>query len=60
MTTLKIYDMAGKEVAQLVNGTMNAGTYEYNFDGAGLSSGIYFYTLQSGEFTQTKKMNLIK
>ena len=60
ITTLKIYDMAGKEVAQLVNGTMNAGTYEYNFDGAGLSSGIYFYTLQSGEFTQTKKMNLIK
>ncbi len=60
ITTLKIYDMSGKEVAQLVNGTMNAGTYEYNFDGAGLSSGIYFYTLQSGEFTQTKKMNLIK
>ena len=60
MTTLKIYDMAGKEVAQLVNGNMNAGTHEFNFDASGLSSGVYFYTLQSGEFMETKKMNLIK
>lgn len=60
MTTLKIYDMAGKEVAQLVNGSMNAGTYEFNFDAAGLSSGVYFYTLRTGEFVETKKMNLIK
>ncbi|MCB0724462.1 MAG: SBBP repeat-containing protein [Ignavibacteriae bacterium] len=60
MTTLKIYDMAGKEVAQLVNGNMNAGTHEFNFDATGLSSGVYFYTLQSGEFMETKKMNLIK
>ena len=60
MTTLKIYDMAGKEVAQLVNGNMNAGTHEFSFDAKGLSSGVYFYTLQSGEFAETKKMNLVK
>jgi uncharacterized delta-60 repeat protein len=60
MTTLKIYDMAGKEVAQLVNGNMNAGSHEFNFDSKGLSSGVYFYTLQSGDFVETKKMNLIK
>jgi hypothetical protein len=60
MTTLKIYDMAGKEVAQLVNGNMNAGSHEFNFDAKGLSSGVYFYTLQSGDFVETKKMNLVK
>jgi len=60
MTTLKVYDMVGKEVAQLVNGNINAGSHEFNFDSKGLSSGVYFYTLQSGDFVETKKMNLIK
>mgnify|MGYP002626210793 FL=1 len=57
---LAVYDMLGREAAVLVNENLNAGSYEYTFDGADLSSGMYFYTLRSGEFTQTKKMNLIK
>jgi len=58
--TLKVYDMLGKEVASLVNETKEAGTYSAKFDGSKLSSGIYFYTLQSGNFTATKKLTLMK
>ena len=59
-TTLKIYDILGREVATLVNNELSAGRHTYEFDGSGLSSGIYFYRLQTGEFTQTRKMLLIK
>ncbi|KUO61190.1 hypothetical protein APF79_13685 [bacterium BRH_c32] len=59
-TTLKIFDILGREVATLVNKELSAGRHTYEFDGSGLSSGIYFYRLQTGEFTQTKKMLLIK
>jgi hypothetical protein len=59
-TTLKIYDILGREVATLVNKELSAGRHTYEFDGSGLSSGIYFYRLQTGEFTQTRKMLLIK
>ncbi|MFA7288319.1 MAG: T9SS type A sorting domain-containing protein [Melioribacteraceae bacterium] len=59
-TSLKIYDILGREVATLVNGELSAGRHTYEFDGSRLSSGIYFYRLQTGEFTQTKKMLLIK
>jgi len=58
--TLKVYDMAGREVATLVNGQQQAGSYEARFDAAGLSSGVYFYQLRSGEFTRTNKMVLVK
>ncbi len=57
---LKVYNELGAEVASLVEGFRNAGAYEVSFDGNGLSSGIYFYKLQSGNFTETKKMMLIK
>lgn len=57
---LAVYDMTGKEVALLVNGNLNAGSYEYTFDGKNLNSGIYFYRLTAGNFTETKKMSLIK
>jgi flagellar hook assembly protein FlgD len=59
-TTLKIYDILGREVATLVNKELSAGRHTYEFDGSRLSSGIYFYRLQTGEFTQTRKMLLIK
>ncbi|MBK8549988.1 MAG: serine hydrolase [Ignavibacteria bacterium] len=59
-TTLKVFDALGKEVAVLVNENLNAGTYEVDFSGANLPSGIYFYKLISGDFTETKKMFLIK
>lgn len=60
LVKLSVYDAAGKEVAVLVNGKLSAGEYEYTFDGAGLSSGVYFYTLQTEGFVETKKMILVK
>ncbi len=58
--TLKVYDMLGKEVSVLVNEEKNAGSYIIKFNGSTLSSGIYFYKLQAGNFTQTKKLILLK
>ncbi len=58
--TLKVFDVLGREVATLVNGYMTAGAHEVRFDASHLSSGVYLYTLTSGDFTQTKKMSLVK
>ncbi|MCI0448415.1 MAG: T9SS type A sorting domain-containing protein [Chlorobi bacterium] len=58
--TLKIYDMTGREVSTLVNQQLNAGSYSVDFDGSGLSSGVYFYRLHAGGFSDVKKMNLVK
>lgn len=58
--SLKIFDLTGKQVAQLVNGSLPAGTHEYTFDASQLSSGVYFYKLESKGFTQVKKMMLVK
>jgi hypothetical protein len=58
--TLKIYDVLGSEVATLVNEEKRAGRYETVFDGRYLSSGVYFYKIQAGDFSQTKKLILIK
>lgn len=59
---LDIYNIEGMEVAELVNDRRDAGSYEINFDAAkyGLSSGMYFYTLRSDNFAETKKMILVK
>ncbi len=57
---LKVYDVLGNEVAVLVNEEKPAGSYEVNFDASQLSSGIYFYKLQAGSFTETKKMILVR
>jgi hypothetical protein len=58
--TLKVYNALGQEVASLVNEYKNAGSYEYNFDASGLNSGIYFYKINSNNYSATKKMILIK
>ncbi|MBX7046213.1 MAG: T9SS type A sorting domain-containing protein [Ignavibacteria bacterium] len=60
--TLKVFDLLGKEVAQLVNEKQNAGSYVMDFNSAeyNLPSGVYFYTLSAGGFKETKKMVLIK
>ena len=58
--SLRVYDALGKEVAVLVNENKNPGRYKVDFDGSGLASGIYFYQLTYGNFTETRKMNLIK
>ncbi len=58
--TLKVYDVTGSEVAQLVNGELNAGTYNFDFNASHLPSGIYFYKLAADNYSETKKMILIK
>lgn len=60
MVTLKVYDILGREVATLINETKEAGTYGVTFEASHLSSGVYFYRLQAGEYSQTKKMVLMK
>jgi glucuronoarabinoxylan endo-1,4-beta-xylanase len=58
--SLKVYDLLGREVATLLNERRNAGVHRINFNATNLSSGTYFYRLQAGTFTQTKKMILVK
>ncbi|MBL8006428.1 MAG: choice-of-anchor J domain-containing protein [Ignavibacteria bacterium] len=60
LVTLKVYDMVGKEVATLVNEVKSAGNYIVGFNASNLPSGAYFYRIESGNFTDTKKMLLIK
>jgi len=58
--TIKIYDVLGNELSTLVNEIKPAGKYEVQFNGDDLSGGVYFYKLISGEFTEIKKMILMK
>jgi hypothetical protein len=58
--TLKVFNILGREIKTLVNGSYKAGVYRVDFDASGLSSGIYFYRLQGDAFADTKKMILIK
>ena len=58
--SLKFYDIRGTEIAVYVDGFLNAGKYNAEFDGSGLSSGVYFYKLVAGDFIATKKMILTK
>jgi hypothetical protein len=57
---LKVYDALGREVQTLVNENLNPGTYEVDFNGDNLPSGVYFYKLVAGDYMQTKKMVLLK
>ena len=58
--TIKVYDVLGNEIETLVNEEKIAGSYDVDFDGNGLASGIYYYRITTGNFSQTKKMILIK
>lgn len=60
LVRIKVYDVLGREVATLVNEEKPAGKYEVNFDASKLSSGVYFYRLQAGDFIRTKKMIVLK
>ncbi len=60
LITLKVYDLLGREVATLVNENQSAGIYEVEFNASRLSSGVYFYKLTAGNFSQTKKMILLR
>ena len=57
---LKVYDVLGKEVATLVNEEQSIGDYKVEFNASNLTSGIYFYRLQSGDFVKTNKLLLLK
>jgi uncharacterized delta-60 repeat protein len=57
---IKIYDILGREVKTLVNEFQKAGYYEISFDGSNLSSGVYFYKIQAGDYKDVKKLVLLK
>jgi hypothetical protein len=57
---LKVYDLLGNKVTTVVNEEKPAGKYEVEFNGNGLTSGVYFYRLQAGTFVETKKMVLLR
>lgn len=60
LVTLKVYDILGSEVTTLVNEFKNIGRYEISFDASKLSSGVYIYRLTANDFSNSKKMILMK
>jgi hypothetical protein len=58
--SLKVFDLLGREVATVVNGNLKANSYSYNWSAEGLATGVYMYTMTSGQFTQTHKLLYIK
>jgi len=60
LVNVKVFNILGKEIATLVNEKQTAGLYTIDFNAAQLSTGVYFYQIQAGDFTQTKKMLLVK
>ena len=58
--TLKIYDATGKEIQTLVNSELNAGQHSYNWNGEKYSSGVYFYKISTGNYSEVKRMLYIK
>jgi len=57
---LSVFDFTGRKVTELINALVPSGEYSVDFSGAGLSSGVYFYRLTAGNFTEVKKMTLLK
>ena len=57
---VRVYNVLGQAVATLVDGNQNVGTYEVSFNASALSSGVYFYRIESGSFEAVKKMMLLK
>ena len=60
LVTLKVYNTLGEEVATVINKELPAGNYKYQWNAGNLASGIYFYHMQAGKFTRTKKLLLMK
>ena len=58
--TLRVFDILGRQVRSLVNATQAPGQYAVSFNAQDLSSGVYFYQLSAGSFTETKKLMLLK
>ncbi len=60
LVTIKVFDLLGKHLQILLNKQQPSGNYEVEFNGSNLSSGIYFYRLETSDFVMTKKMILLK
>jgi len=60
LVTLEVFNITGEKVDVLISEELNAGKYNYEWNGSDLTSGIYFYKLQAGSFVKTKKMTLMK
>ena len=60
LTSVKVYDVLGREVATLVDGVKEPGTYTVQFSGSGLASGVYFYRLTAGSYLATRRMMLVR
>jgi hypothetical protein len=58
--SLRIYDVLGRQIKELVNEIKSRGTYSIDYDASGLSSGIYLYRLECNGYINTKRMILIK
>ena len=59
-TSLKVFDLLGREVATLVNEELKQGSYQVTWDAAGFPSGVYFYRLEAGQFAETRKLVLVR
>ena len=60
LVSLKVFDLLGKEVSTIVSGELGAGSYFKQWNGSDIPSGVYFYRLQAGSFSETKKLILLK
>jgi len=60
LVQIKVFDMQGQEIAELVNSIQGSGSYKVNFDASNLPSGLYIYTITTNDFKQSKKMLLLK
>lgn len=58
--TMKIFDIMGRQVATIISEEMSAGNYSRQWNAANISTGVYFYRLHAGSFTETKKLILLK
>jgi hypothetical protein len=58
--TLKIFDILGREITTLISKELSAGNHEWEWNATGFVSGVYFYRLQAGSFTATKKVVLLR
>ena len=60
MVKLMIYNVPGQEVATLINAKQRHGNYEVKWDASGQASGVYFYKLTTGDYSETEKMVLVR
>ncbi len=60
LVSLKVYDILGKEISELVNENLSPGNYEVDFDGTNVSGGVYFMNFNAGDYRQVKRMLLVK